>query len=558
MGKIRNEDGTAAKGVSVQLIPVSFSPLNALDSSKIDSIQTDDKGRYFFNLKASGIFNLSAQSNGACSYKDSIFADKNNKTTLPDDTLREPGSLTGTVQLRPSDDNRKTFILVLGTYTFTQPKDSSGHFSIPALAQGNYKVQILTSLPDYTLFDTSITIESGKNTAIPGILQLKYEGVPSISKVTAQYNQRLMLVTLTWPACDTSRISSYYIFRNSDISKTPLVIVNKTDTEYVDDVASLNSDSLIYANDTLHYAVAALGKNITLGKAGVAPEIIRQSVVTLQGKIAIPDLYPYGLNDVSIDNSNNIYIAGYGPTIKLDPTGQIIARCADSLDSGVVLKSGRLIMANSQGDVYILDTNQSSMALTRLTSDLKFVSKFTLADAYSPYAGTCMGLNQNGMVCLISSDSTQQTKATLFDSSLSVVRSDSMSIFSFWTSLQMINDTIFTFSSVGFKAFGTNFIELHNWDVNTVIRKYSPAGALDDPTDFRVSPAGAYAFCIPANSSYAFGPFGFTYGKIIFLFDSNKNLIKRFALPGWIAGFDSAGRLYWNYGDGFIYILNVN
>ena len=71
------------------------------------------------------------------------------------DTLRAPGSLTGTVQMQGTDNPTSVIILVFGTPLWSAPQDTTGTFSLANLAQGSYHVRFLTTTANYKVLDTT-------------------------------------------------------------------------------------------------------------------------------------------------------------------------------------------------------------------------------------------------------------------------------------------------------------------------------------------------------------------------------------------------------------------
>jgi glutaredoxin 2 len=315
---------------------------------------------------------------------------------------------------------------------------------------------------------------------------------------------------------------------------------------FIDDVMILNADSSKFTTvvdiDTLRYTVAALGKNLTLGKVAIAPEILRRSILTPIDTISYPTTANQFGRNFAFDNANNIYIAGIGSVIKLDQTGKELANYTDTLDSiSATMQNTGLNASDVNGDVYVFDTNTFQTRLTRLTSDLKFISKFIATDTDNSHRNASVALSNNGMLCQFGGLNTNTT--SLFDSTLSIVRT--VTISELITSAQIRNDTIFTLSFAGFKAYDMNFNELESWSVIDEITKYYAINSKPDIRTFKLSQSGIYAF------AECFYP-------TVYFFDSNKNFLGRYALRGSIAGFDGTDRLYCDNGNGSLFRFKIN
>ncbi len=473
-GQIRNENGMLAKGVSIKLIPMDFDP-HADGAMIIDSTKTDKNGKYSFTLKSSGFFNVSAQSNGKYCFEDSVYGSERDRFRINDDTLKAPGSISGIAQLQTGQDNRNIIVLVMGTNTYAMAKDSSGVFVIPDVAEGMYNMRILTLEKGYGIFDTILFVESGKITAIPGILRLPFEGIPAIGPVVGLFDSHMMRVTLSWPACDTTNIDSIFVFRNTGIDEHPLAIINKTDTSFDDDVFLLDPDSLRFG-DTLRYWVAACGKNQTIGAAGVAPDILLRSVITPIDTVSLSwlghkyiDLTASG--DFTSDKDHNLYVCGYGWISKVDSIGRVCANYCDDYcqhDSGYY-SYPPIIKADEKGNVYYY--NFHSAQLIKFSSDLK--PQLTR----NGYVGTML-IDSKGQVYIFRGDS-----IIVFDSTLSIVNSGSVgstNVCEWIFPRQILNDTIIFRRKCEsnnlkiFKTYDIHFSQIQTLDFSEILKIYFP------------------------------------------------------------------------------------
>jgi hypothetical protein len=185
-GFLYNNDGTPAVNARVSLIPSNSIPAGALFKkadaaiSKSSELKTgaatadgvtDENGRYSFSYVPSDTYNIYGDGNGNLSYHPfvTVTSDKNS-VLVANDTLCAPGSLKGSVVTNPPGDSRRIFILVVGGYIVRWPDDSAGNFTLSNMAEGTYNIRFLPTDQNSPIFDTIVTISSGKETDIGTIV----------------------------------------------------------------------------------------------------------------------------------------------------------------------------------------------------------------------------------------------------------------------------------------------------------------------------------------------------------------------------------------------------
>jgi hypothetical protein len=476
VGKIRNDDGAIANGVSIKLIPTDFDPHATIDLLSIDSTETDGNGMYGFKLKSTGFFNVSAHGFGKYCYLDSVYGSERDRFTVKDDTLKPAGSISGIARLQAGGDNRQIIILVIGTNTYATPQDSSGTFSIAAIAQGAYKLRMLTLEKGYGIFDTTVNVKSGENTAIAGVLRLPVEAIPAIGQVSANYDPRMMRVKLTWPPCDTANIDSVYVFRNTGIAEPPYALLDKKDTSFEEDILFLNPDSLRFG-DTLRYSVAACGKNHAIGSVGVAPDILIKSIFTPIGSFLLSGLSrKYDGDDFEfvVDKAHNIYFGGDGWVSKVDPAGRVCADYGDHDASNIYYLS--IIKTDTKGNVYYYSLRDTQ--LIRLSTNLKLTATKIVSNA----GLLTIDVDSKGMVYIFSETGGQSLSVTVLDSTLTVVDSSIMDpkiVGNCIFPQQIRNDTIdflpcLMEGTAYFKAQGIHFSTLQTIDTREMLSGNCP------------------------------------------------------------------------------------
>jgi hypothetical protein len=430
IGKIFNQDGLGAKNAKVKLIPVNYNPYSQIRDS-IDSTFTNANGDYGFMVTQPNYYTIVAEKGSTSCKQDSIFVQAEAKTIVDNDTLRESGTLSGVIRLKPGDDTSRVVILVLGTNVYTVPSDTSGRFSTPLLPKGNYTIQIFTTLAGYAVFDTNVTILEGAQTELDVILPSS--NAPSITKLTATYDSATMFVSLTWQMPDASNIVSYALYRNSRLGKDTMRVLDKSALSYTDDVIGLDGD-------TLSYEIAGIGKNYKEGYRTVAQSSIVCGKVYCIKKI---DLSPIAaglphISNVSVfsDRADEIFLVGAEGIFKLDSNGVVRKDFVlESQDThGIEYLSGYL-QSDDRGYLYIGRTNHGVVKLDR---NLNVLSERKIDAEWFEVMG-------NGTTwCFETDNPSSGTRIILYDSAGSILRDSSVwdrSIYG-W---QPIGDTIVTY-----------------------------------------------------------------------------------------------------------------
>ncbi|MBN1759444.1 MAG: hypothetical protein JW863_14040 [Chitinispirillaceae bacterium] len=253
-GRIVDTDGTPVSGAEVLLVPEEYTPgLTEESAQAIFSTTSNASGQYGFEVATSGKYNLLSNNTREYVLRKEIAVEADATIELPDEQLLEPGSLSGTVELEGMTNYKSAVILLPGTNTFTSPADSSGAFTIPALAQGTYQLKVLTLETGFTVAETTVVIESCKNTVLSTIV-LYRKKVPSINNFTVDYDPLMMEATLSWTTENSEFIDSFAIYRNREMNFTPVM---KTGS----DVRTAHFDHVTTLSDTFCYSIAIIGKD---------------------------------------------------------------------------------------------------------------------------------------------------------------------------------------------------------------------------------------------------------------------------------------------------------
>ncbi len=221
VGKICNPDGTPSNGAFVQFVPSDRPPQGG--QGGVNSAFTDTQGVYRINSVPFGAYNILASNNGNKSYRDSALIVESMPDTLRD-TLKAPGSLSGTIHLVAGGNSENVLILVIGTDRWFAPHDSAGHFTLSDMAEGTYSVRFLCTKDAYAPLTIKLRIRAGMNDTLADIIHLGYSGVPVPTGFKAEYDTLSGYVNFSWDYIDTSLIDGYIFYENDTGSHTPETI----------------------------------------------------------------------------------------------------------------------------------------------------------------------------------------------------------------------------------------------------------------------------------------------------------------------------------------------
>jgi hypothetical protein len=304
-GILLTSSGAPAKGAVVRFVKSGSDPRTGLSKrmAAIDSTVTGNNGSYSAQVDT-GTYNVLSSGDSGLSYQDSVLVG-NGSTTVPQDTLKAPGSIRGVVRLQPGDDARTVFLLFLGTNTLGTPNDAIGNFSIANMADGSYRVRILTTLDLYVPKDTVLSVTAGKADTLPHDIVLQYTGIPIPSGLKFAYDTLKQVVKLTWNIPTTGRtVSGYNVYRKrSDSTSFVCIVSDLKDTVY--------KDSTGVQEQTYEYRVAAVDSNGTEGVKSSGVSVIVVGPYVLAGSFGSGGsgdgqfIDPEG---IAMDKTGNIYV----------------------------------------------------------------------------------------------------------------------------------------------------------------------------------------------------------------------------------------------------------
>lgn len=247
-------------------------------TADIAVVSTNAKGEFAIDSIGPGTYVIEINDrNDNYALFDSVVVDSSDSSiTLPIDTLEPAGVIKGKISLSDGGDFSKVYVLAYGVQRFSLV-DTSGNFILDNLAEGNYKLRIISNLENYDILDTSmIPVVSGDTTELDSV-ELPFTGVPIVRNLTYSYDTLTRIVTLSWDTVDTSRILGFNVYRCEKYMLNESLILgsqNSVPEIYTGAVyTKLNYfglvkissfiDSTGTQNQTYSYKVSVVGKDTT-------------------------------------------------------------------------------------------------------------------------------------------------------------------------------------------------------------------------------------------------------------------------------------------------------
>ncbi len=171
---IYEQDGiTPAKGATVKVFKS-----DATNGKYIVLQTTDINGRFSLQDLEPGMFNIWVEKDSMVAFQDSICI-STSSTSLHNDTLDCPSSLTGFTSLQPLYDPRSVTIQVIGTDKYLNHIDSTGHFTLKDMAGGTYSLLLISDLPDYTPTTYQVNVNNCTNDTLKDTIRVIDSGMVS-------------------------------------------------------------------------------------------------------------------------------------------------------------------------------------------------------------------------------------------------------------------------------------------------------------------------------------------------------------------------------------------
>lgn len=374
-GVLEDQEGNPLSEGTVYLVPQEYEPGVSAGSTCIDSVSSDQYGRYAFPMVKAGNYTMLAKAHGFASMRQSITVKEKEVVDLKKEILTSPGILSGKIQLQGHSDNSSAIVLLIGTNRYASVKDSSGFFDIPELASGSYLLRVLSLQPGFAKAETTVTVISGVHSSLP-LIELKMRKIIMIGKLMIDYDPAMVTATLSWQTPDTADISGYTIYCNRAIRPDPvLTIDNNWDNVKIDVIS--------FPDSMLKFSIATVDKNGTESPETSAEEIKKVSAIKLVKKIEHTPVNNElnSFRSYHIDQNGFIYEVFSNGVKKMDSNGIEIGSyfIPDSKRWSAILGSFSKIQTDENGNVYNLcyDIRDYTENLIKLDYQLKEAGKIT-------------------------------------------------------------------------------------------------------------------------------------------------------------------------------------
>jgi hypothetical protein len=406
IGKIKDGLGTPVVGASVLLVSEKYSPLPGEGGGAIDSAISDRQGRFGFDVKVSGTYNLLAKAAAGSVMHTAIRIDTGGRQVLDDAILRAPGSLSGEVRFRPAPGKNPAIVLLVGTNSYALPSDSSGRFSFSSLAPGSYRLRALVPAGGFAAAETTAVVPSDGNVDI-GPLVLAGAIKPVVQRLEVRYDSAMMAITLSWPRVDESLISGYRLFQGRALHPEPVAELGAS-------CSTLTIDAIDTDADTFTYQMCAIGCDKTEGPTIDGNILVRSAPFSLVRAVTlqIPGRFvqKIGEEEFSIDKDRNLYVAKsdvYDYIGKYESSGRL-AGSFNSTDTNAHF--GGFVRADDKGDMYVLGSIDTYEVMFKF--DRTFKPLDTLPFGRDGYFSRSFAVLGNGSVVLFAAKSTDTESAT--------------------------------------------------------------------------------------------------------------------------------------------------
>jgi hypothetical protein len=531
IGRVCDRNGRPVAGASVQLVPEGYLPsTNKTIVTDVNSTTSNAQGYFGFSVNSSGKYNLLASGGNLYGLRKSLPLNKDRQMELPEEVLREPGSLSGAVHMEEMEGHCSAVILLKGTSIYISPDTATGEFSLSNLAAGEYDLRVIA--PEYSVIDTMVIVVSGVTTKSPAFFLVRKK-LPKIDQFTATYDPLMMEVSLTWTTSDTDQIDSFHLYCNREQNILPILAFDKNTTSAKIDL--LFSPVILYA-----YQIAPVGHDGWESPSLSAKPFTNSSAVVSQKLIR-----PAEMNSAKVMGSERFHSTKFGNYyFKQDGLAkeyQIFKMTSDLVIEKSVSYSGEITSANSnitsdaQGNIYFLtesfDTLSSNLHLIKCDPQLNLLDTFEFPHGRGPHSYS-LAISGSGTILLYNNNGTIQWKPAANDTTIVTVLAPDFSTISqmVYPDCRQILQSVITGDSVtvviGSNAWGKNRI-IYFDSAFTVIGTGNPLEEMVVPN---------ISFYGPENILYICGSNLFITGcypvinkpTILYFFNSDNKIVARY------------------------------
>ena len=215
--------------VEVQLFDV-----NTSDTIPDIMATTNAEGAFTVNTSSPGIYNLWAQIDSLVLFQDSVILSPV-YTTLRDDTLEYPSSLTGIVTIQCGHAPSSVTIQVMSSDRYETAANETGAFTLNGLAGGTYELLFMSSLDGYLSYIKTITLAPERNDTITDTIHLEYTDIPFVDGITFIQDTVAGIITISWNKSNFGEIQDYVIYKTfcSDVKEKMKPLYAPKDTFFL-------------------------------------------------------------------------------------------------------------------------------------------------------------------------------------------------------------------------------------------------------------------------------------------------------------------------------------
>ncbi len=267
-------DSTPAVDAVIKFIPSTRSQTTgltkqrAISSAAVAVVKTDSLGRFQVPALADSTYNIFMEKGDLKAFQGEVVITSQGNT-VHDDTLRKTGSFSATVGLDPKDMHNvgSVAVQILGSDVQYLNPDKKGYFTFKDIAPGSYKLRLETSLPEYSPTYFTMMIKSVVDSIYPDTIYIKYNGIPSVHGLSAQFDTSSGIVKLSWDSTEYSNILDYVVFRDAEPTVTYSEVPYKATsaTALVDTIFDINKTPVDTQTLGFKYRVAIRNNSTLIG-----------------------------------------------------------------------------------------------------------------------------------------------------------------------------------------------------------------------------------------------------------------------------------------------------
>ncbi len=428
IGRVCDGKGRPVVGASVQLVPEGYLPSIKTVDTNVKSTISNAQGYFGLSVNSSGKYNLFASGDNLYALRKALPLNKDRQMELPEEVLREPGALSGAVEMEAMEGHCSAVVLLKGTNIYISPDTATGEFSLSNLAAGEYDLRVVA--PGYSVIDTTVTVVSGVTTNSPAFFLVRKK-LPKIDQFTATYDPLMMEVSLTWTTSDTDQIDSFHLYCNREQNILPILAFDKNTTSAKIDM--LSSPVKLYA-----YQIAPVGSD-----GWESPSVSAQPFTNSSAVVSQMLIRPAEMNSAKAMGSERFHSTKFGNYyFKQDDLAkeyQIFKMTSDLVIEKSVSYHGEITSANSniasdaQGNIYFVtepsDTSSSNLHLIKCDPQLNLLDTFEFPHGWGPHSYS-MAISENGTILLYNNNGYIQWKPAADDTTVATVLASDFSIIS--------------------------------------------------------------------------------------------------------------------------------